>query len=123
MRSEPAQQTPELPPGTRIQPAECETHGHYDQKIFPVLGKELKSGCPEHGRAHSYGVRNARERLFSINRPISAPKSFSTPAAVRRILSFLDVLPWDTCRKSLTASASRITVGARGSAHTSSRFD
>lgn len=50
MRSEPAKQSPELPPGTRIQPAECDTHGHYDQKIFPVLGKELKSGCPECGR-------------------------------------------------------------------------
>jgi len=46
MRFEPTQETPELPPGTRIQPADCETHGIYDQKIFPLLGKELKSGCP-----------------------------------------------------------------------------
>ncbi len=50
MRSEPIQTTPELPPGTRIQPADCETHGAYDQKIFALLGKELKSGCPECGR-------------------------------------------------------------------------
>ncbi|WP_202370371.1 ATP-binding protein [Pseudomonas sp. MWU318] len=50
MRSEPVQSTPELPPGTRIQPADCETHGAYDQKIFALLGKELKSGCPECGR-------------------------------------------------------------------------
>ena len=50
MRSEPVQTTPELPPGTRIQPADCETHGAYDQKVFALLGKELKSGCPECGR-------------------------------------------------------------------------
>jgi len=50
MRSEPTQPTPELPPGTRTQPAHCETHGDYDQKVFPVLGKELKSGCPECSR-------------------------------------------------------------------------
>jgi DNA replication protein DnaC len=50
MRSEPIQPTPELPPGTRTQPAECETHGAYDQKVFPLLGKQLKSGCPECGR-------------------------------------------------------------------------
>ena len=50
MRSEPVQSTPELPPGTWIQPADCETHGAYDQKVFALLGKELKSGCPECGR-------------------------------------------------------------------------
>ncbi|WP_247269559.1 ATP-binding protein [Pseudomonas sp. YL2] len=50
MLSEPVQSTPELPPGTRIQPADCETHGAYDQKVFALLGKELKSGCPECGR-------------------------------------------------------------------------
>ena len=50
MHSEPITKTPELPPGTRIQPADCETHGAYDQKVFAVLGKELKSGCPECSR-------------------------------------------------------------------------
>ncbi|WP_448647109.1 ATP-binding protein [Pseudomonas mohnii] len=50
MRSEPVIPNAELPPGTRIQPAECETHGAYEQKVFPLLGKELKSGCPECGR-------------------------------------------------------------------------
>jgi len=50
MRSEQIQATPELPAGTRTQSAHCETHGDYDQKVFPVLGKELKSGCPGCGR-------------------------------------------------------------------------
>jgi DNA replication protein DnaC len=50
MRSEPVQPTPELPPGTRIQPADCETHGEFEQKIFSVIGRELKTGCPECSR-------------------------------------------------------------------------
>lgn len=51
MRSEPVEQpSPELPPGTRIQLATCETHGDFEQKVFPVLGKELKSTCPECSR-------------------------------------------------------------------------
>ena len=53
MHSEPIQQAPELPPGTRIQPADCETHGSYEQKVFALLGKELKSGCPECSRIRS----------------------------------------------------------------------
>lgn len=51
MRSESVeQQQSELPPGTRIQPATCEVHGEFEQKVFPVLGKELKSACPECSR-------------------------------------------------------------------------
>jgi DNA replication protein DnaC len=50
MRSEPAQTTPELPPGTRLQPADCDTHGEFEQKIFSVIGRELKTGCPECSR-------------------------------------------------------------------------
>ncbi|MHC8386787.1 ATP-binding protein [Pseudomonas sp. MDT2-39-1] len=50
MRSEPVQPTPEFPPGTRIQPADCETHGEFEQKIFSVIGRELKTGCPECSR-------------------------------------------------------------------------
>ncbi|WP_426108519.1 ATP-binding protein [Pseudomonas sp. TWR1-1-4] len=51
MRSESAEKpAPELPPGTRIQPGDCEIHGAFEQKVFPVLGKELKSACPECSR-------------------------------------------------------------------------
>lgn len=51
MRSEPVEvPSSEFPPGTRIQPATCETHGDFEQKVFPVLGKELKSACPECSR-------------------------------------------------------------------------
>ncbi|MBI6911067.1 ATP-binding protein [Pseudomonas palleroniana] len=53
MHSEPVQATPELPPETRMQPAECEMHGTYEQKVFVVLGRELKSGCPECSRIRS----------------------------------------------------------------------
>lgn len=87
MRSEPAQPTPELPPGTRVQPAECETHGHYDQKVFPVLGKELKSGCPECGRiirekAEAAELANkAMELRMAMERKLGAaliPKRFAS---------------------------------------------
>lgn len=47
MRSESAQQSAELPPGTRVQPGHCETHGAFEQKVYLVLGRELKTGCPE----------------------------------------------------------------------------
>lgn len=30
----------------RTQPADCEKHGSFDQKITVILGKELKGGCP-----------------------------------------------------------------------------
>ena len=50
MRSETVIQIPEYPPGTRLQPAECETHGEFEQKVFSVLGRELKTGCPDCSR-------------------------------------------------------------------------
>ena len=64
MRSEPIQPASDLPPGTRMQPAECETHGAYEQKVFSLLGKELKSGCPECGRA----IREKSEAVELANK-------------------------------------------------------
>jgi len=87
MRSEPLPSTPELPPGTRIQPAQCETHGDFDQKIFPVLGKELKSGCPECSRiirekADAAELANkAMEIRMAMERKLGAaliPKRFAS---------------------------------------------
>lgn len=86
MRSEPVVQTAELPPGTRIQPAQCETHGPYEQKIFPLLGKELKSGCPECGREvrekaeASERANKAMEQRMAMERKLGAaliPKRFA----------------------------------------------
>ncbi|WP_411835648.1 ATP-binding protein [Pseudomonas chlororaphis subsp. aurantiaca] len=56
MRSETATSAPEHPPGTRVQPATCDTHGQFEQKVFSVLGRELKTGCPECQR-----IRNEEE--------------------------------------------------------------
>ncbi|MBA2924216.1 ATP-binding protein [Pseudomonas sp. P7] len=87
MRSEQIQPTPELPAGSRTQPAHCETHGDYDQKVFPVLGKELKSGCPECGRiirekADAAELANkAMELRMSMERKLGAaliPKRFAS---------------------------------------------
>jgi DNA replication protein DnaC len=87
MRSEQIQPTPELPAGARTQPAHCETHGDYDQKVFPVLGKELKSGCPECGRiirekADAAELANkSMELRMSMERKLGAaliPKRFAS---------------------------------------------
>ena len=87
MRSEPSQQIPELPPGARIQPAHCETHGDYDQKVFPVLGRELKSGCPECSRIiqekadAAQQANKAMELRMAMERKLGAaliPKRFAS---------------------------------------------
>lgn len=87
MRSEPVQATPELPPGTRIQPAECETHGAYEQRVFPVLGRELRSNCPECtriAREKSEAVEQANKAMelrMSLARKLGdalIPKRFAT---------------------------------------------
>lgn len=87
MRSEPVQATPELPPGTRIQPAECETHGAYEQRVFPVLGRELKSNCPECTRISrekseaAEQANKAMELRMSLARKLGAaliPKRFAS---------------------------------------------
>ena len=87
MRSEPVQVTSELPPGTRIQPAECETHGAYEQKVYAVLGRELKSNCPECSRIArekadaAEKANKAMELRMSLARKLGdalIPKRFTT---------------------------------------------
>lgn len=87
MRSEPVQTTPELPPGTRIQPAECETHGAYEQRVFSVLNRELRSNCPECTRIArekseaAEQANKAMELRMSLARKLGdalIPKRFTT---------------------------------------------
>ncbi|MCJ7959126.1 MAG: ATP-binding protein [Pseudomonas sp.] len=87
MHSEPAQANPELPPGTRLQPAECETHGAYEQKVFSVLGRELRSNCPECSRIArekadaAEQANKAMELRMSLARKLGdalIPKRFTT---------------------------------------------
>ena len=47
MRSEKVVSLPEALPNMRVQPAECEKHGAYEQKVTLILNRELKGGCPE----------------------------------------------------------------------------
>ncbi|WP_277963878.1 ATP-binding protein [Pseudomonas sp. RIT-To-2] len=47
MRSEKVVSIPDNLSNIRIQPAECEKHGAFDQKVTMILGRALKSGCPE----------------------------------------------------------------------------
>lgn len=49
------------PPGTRVQPASCDIHGQYDQKVYTVLDRELKTGCPECARLRADEEDSRRE--------------------------------------------------------------
>lgn len=53
MRSEKVTEIKQASMGARIQPAECEKHGAFDQKITVLMGKALKSHCPECSRIAS----------------------------------------------------------------------
>lgn len=50
MRSEKVVQIDQGAVVARIQPAECEKHGAYEQKVTILLGKALRSLCPECAR-------------------------------------------------------------------------
>lgn len=47
MRSENVVKIDQAAVGARIQPAECEKHGAFEQKITMLLSKEFRSTCPE----------------------------------------------------------------------------
>ena len=69
----------------RTQPAECEKHGKFDQKVTVILGRELKGGCPECLRAiaiereESARAEKAYELRLSLARKLGdalIPKRF-----------------------------------------------
>lgn len=62
MRSEKVVKIDEGALGARTQPAECEKHGHFDQKVTLVLGREFKTTCPECQRLVAK-EREDRQRL------------------------------------------------------------
>ncbi|MBK5512317.1 ATP-binding protein [Pseudomonas sp. TH15] len=87
MRSEKAVSLPEGAPPIRTQPAECEKHGNFDQKVTVLLGRELKGGCPEclrviaDERAASAKANAAYELRLSLTRKLGdalIPKRFTT---------------------------------------------
>ncbi|EIK96079.1 IstB ATP binding domain-containing protein [Pseudomonas sp. M47T1] len=47
MRSEKVVSIPDNLSNMRLQPAECEKHGQFEQKVTVILNRELKGGCPE----------------------------------------------------------------------------
>lgn len=69
----------------RTQPADCEKHGKFDQKVTVILGRELKGGCPECLRAiaiereESARADKAYELRLSLTRKLGdalIPKRF-----------------------------------------------
>ena len=78
---------PDGAPPIRTQPAECEKHGSFDQKVTVLLGRELKGGCPECLRANSVErettakANEAYEQRLSLARKLGdalIPKRFLT---------------------------------------------
>jgi DNA replication protein DnaC len=76
--------TPQVAP--RVQPAECEKHGPFDQKITVLMSREFKSACPECQRIASEereAARKAdesREARIAISRKLGSaliPKRFA----------------------------------------------
>ncbi|MDU8420248.1 ATP-binding protein [Pseudomonas syringae] len=61
MRSENVVALTEGAPPIRTQPAECEKHGSFEQKVTVLLGRELRGGCPECMRAYA-SEREASEK-------------------------------------------------------------
>lgn len=47
--------------GQRVQPAECETHGAYEQRVSVIFNREFKGQCPECEQA-AKAKREAEER-------------------------------------------------------------
>ena len=69
----------------RTQPADCEKHGKFDQKVTVILGRELKGGCTECLRAiaiereESAKAEKAYELRLSLARKLGdalIPKRF-----------------------------------------------
>jgi DNA replication protein DnaC len=61
MRSEKVTSIPQANLGARIQPAECEKHGAFEQKVTILLGREFASHCPECSRIASEEREAAEE--------------------------------------------------------------
>lgn len=85
MRSERAVSVSDGVLPTRTQPAECEKHGKFDQKVTVILGRELRGGCPECLRAiaiereESAKAEKAYELRLSLARKLGdalIPKRF-----------------------------------------------
>lgn len=53
MRSEKVTEIKQASMAARIQPADCEDHGAFEQKVTVLMGRELRSHCPECSRIAS----------------------------------------------------------------------
>lgn len=87
MRSEAiAMTTNEVQLGARIQPAECEKHGQFEQRVTVILDREFKGSCPECQRLadlereSTANAKQAIERRLAIATKLGAaliPKRFA----------------------------------------------
>lgn len=87
MRSELATQAPEYPPGTRIQPGDCATHGRFEQKVFPVLGREMKTSCPECSRLTQEAAETAERESQALMIRMAMERKLGAALIPKRFVS------------------------------------
>lgn len=78
MASENVVPMPNLPEGTIFQQSVCEHHGAFEQRVMRVLGRDIKSPCPECSRiraeadAERARHNQAVERMLSLEKKLGA---------------------------------------------------
>lgn len=87
MRSEKVVPITETLSNMRVQPAECEKHGPFEQKVTVILNRELKGTCPECQRIANLEREKAAEaaQAFEVRQSLARklgdaliPKRFTT---------------------------------------------
>lgn len=78
---------PDGAPPIRTQPAECEKHGSFDQKVTVLLGRELKGGCPECLRANSAEREATAKANAAYEQRLSLVRKLGDALIPKRFLS------------------------------------
>lgn len=73
MRSEKVTPINQASVAGRVQPAECEKHGAFEQKVTILMGKALRSQCPECARIakEQRDARSEAEQALNVRMAIS----------------------------------------------------
>lgn len=84
MRSEKVSQIDQGSVGSRVQPAECEKHGQFEQKVTVLLGRELKSICPECSRLANVERQKAEEDQRAYERRLAITRKLGDALIPKR---------------------------------------
>jgi len=84
MRSEKVTKIDEGAMVARVQPAECEKHGAFEQKVTLLLGREFKGQCPECSRLASVEREAAAEAQHAYERRLSTTRKLGDALIPKR---------------------------------------